>query len=41
MPDGTWRDAVVYSVIGSEWPAVKLHLETVIAGRGARTPNAR
>ena len=41
MPDGTWRDAVVYSIIGSEWPAVKLHLETVIAGRGARTPNAR
>ena len=26
MPDGTMRDTCVYSVIDSEWPAVKTHL---------------
>ena len=31
MPDGTWRDAVVYSLVNTEWPAVKLHLEAVLA----------
>lgn len=25
-PNGTLRDTVVYSIIGSEWPAVKAHL---------------
>ena len=25
-PDGSWRDTVVYSIIASEWPAVKSHL---------------
>ena len=26
MPDGTFRDTVVYSIIAGEWPAVKCHL---------------
>jgi RimJ/RimL family protein N-acetyltransferase len=26
LPDGTLRDTVVFSIIGSEWPAVKRHL---------------
>lgn len=26
MPDGTYRDTVVYSILESEWPAVKRHL---------------
>jgi RimJ/RimL family protein N-acetyltransferase len=26
MPDGTYRDTVVYSIIAGEWPAVKRHL---------------
>jgi len=26
MPDGTYRDTVVYSIIESEWPAVRRHL---------------
>ncbi|HEY2955416.1 MAG TPA: GNAT family protein [Candidatus Eisenbacteria bacterium] len=29
--DGTWRDTVFYSVIDSEWPAVKARLEGMIA----------
>ena len=27
MPDGRYRHSVYYSIIGSEWPEVKLHLE--------------
>ncbi|TAL62281.1 MAG: N-acetyltransferase [Legionella sp.] len=27
MPNGTLRDTYVYSIIASEWPAVKTHLE--------------
>lgn len=27
MPDGTLRDTYVYSIISSEWPTVKSHLE--------------
>lgn len=27
MPDGTLRDTVVFSIIDSEWPAVKRHLQ--------------
>ncbi|WP_299008048.1 GNAT family protein [uncultured Shewanella sp.] len=27
MPDGSLRDTVVYSIIASEWPAVKCHLQ--------------
>jgi len=34
MPDGTLRDTVVYSVIATEWPAVKRHL-TFLLERGA------
>jgi RimJ/RimL family protein N-acetyltransferase len=32
MPDGTYRDSAYYSVIESEWPAVKRHLELMMAG---------
>jgi RimJ/RimL family protein N-acetyltransferase len=32
MPDGTYRDSAYYSVIDSEWPAVKRHLELMLAG---------
>ncbi|NUO87375.1 MAG: GNAT family N-acetyltransferase, partial [Cupriavidus sp.] len=27
MPDGTLRDTVVFSIIASEWPAVRQHLQ--------------
>ncbi|WP_298770541.1 GNAT family protein [uncultured Shewanella sp.] len=27
MPDGFLRDTAVYSIIASEWPAVKCHLK--------------
>lgn len=27
MPDGSYRDTVVFSIIASEWPAVKQHLQ--------------
>lgn len=27
MPDGSYRDTVVFSIIESEWPAVKRHLQ--------------
>jgi RimJ/RimL family protein N-acetyltransferase len=27
MPDGSYRDTVIFSVIESEWPAVKRHLQ--------------
>jgi len=30
--DGTWRDTAWYSVIDSEWPAVKQRLEGMISG---------
>jgi RimJ/RimL family protein N-acetyltransferase len=29
--DGTWRDTVFYSVVDSEWPAVKARLEGMLA----------
>ena len=32
MPDGAYRDSAYYSVIESEWPAVKRHLELMMAG---------
>ncbi|MGC3981329.1 MAG: GNAT family protein [Steroidobacteraceae bacterium] len=32
MPDGSYRDTVVYSIIESEWPAVKRHLTHKLAG---------
>ncbi len=27
MPDGSLRDTVVFSIIASEWPTVKRHLQ--------------
>ena len=33
--DGTWRDTVFYSVIETEWPAVKQRLEGMLAERTA------
>jgi RimJ/RimL family protein N-acetyltransferase len=30
LPDGSLRDTVVYSIIESEWPAVKRHLEHLL-----------
>lgn len=26
-PDGTWRDSVIFSILGEEWPAVRRRLE--------------
>jgi RimJ/RimL family protein N-acetyltransferase len=34
MHDGTYRDTVVFSIIESEWPAVKRHLALKL-GRSA------
>jgi RimJ/RimL family protein N-acetyltransferase len=31
MPDGHLRDTVVYSILDSEWPAVRAHLESKLA----------
>ncbi len=31
LPDGTYRDSAYYSVIASEWPAVKRHLNVLMA----------
>lgn len=31
MPDGSWRDTVVFSIIDSEWPAVRVHLDHLMA----------
>ena len=33
MPDGSLRDTVVYSIIQSEWPAVKNNLEAKLANQ--------
>ena len=33
--DGTWRDTIFYSVIETEWPAVKQRLEGMLAERTA------
>ncbi len=35
--DGTLRDTCVYSIIASEWPAVRSHLRHQLATRGARS----
>ena len=29
LPDGSLRDTVVFSIIASEWPAVKQHLQFI------------
>jgi len=34
LPDGSYRDTVVFSVIESEWPAVKHHLRFLLEQRG-------
>ena len=31
LGDGTYRDSVYYSILDSEWPAVKAHLEAFLA----------
>jgi N-acetyltransferase len=33
MPDGSLRDTVVFSIINSEWPAVKNHLQFQLANQ--------
>ncbi|HMB57626.1 MAG TPA: GNAT family N-acetyltransferase [Arenimonas sp.] len=37
MPDGTRRDTVVFSIIDSEWPAVRKHLQYKLDEQAART----
>ena len=34
--DGSARDVVIYSILASEWPEIKLHLERRLARHGAR-----
>ena len=34
--DGSARDVVIYSILASEWPEIKLHLERRLARQGAR-----
>jgi RimJ/RimL family protein N-acetyltransferase len=36
--DGTLRDTCVYSIVASEWPAVRSHLRHQLATRGAKFP---
>lgn len=31
MPDGTLRDTAVYSITASEWPAIRTHLQQLLA----------
>jgi RimJ/RimL family protein N-acetyltransferase len=31
MPDGTLRDTAVYSILHTEWPVIKTHLEHKLA----------
>ncbi len=38
MPNGTLRDTVVFSIIQSEWPAVKTHLRWTLNKPGRETP---
>lgn len=35
MPDGSFRDTVVFSIVASEWPAVRAHLQFLLE-RGAQ-----
>ena len=35
MPDGSYRDTVVFSIIASEWPAVKANLKFLLRERHA------
>ena len=34
MPDGSYRDTVVFSILASEWPMVRTHLDHKLAGGG-------
>lgn len=34
MPDGHYRDTVVYSIIASEWPGVRANLDLLLARHG-------
>jgi RimJ/RimL family protein N-acetyltransferase len=34
MPDGTWRDTVVFSILDHEWESVKHHLDFKLAEGG-------
>jgi hypothetical protein len=36
MPDGSRRDTVVFSILDSEWPAVKSHLNFLLERRDRR-----
>ena len=36
MPDGSWRDTVVFSIIDAEWPAVRAHLRHLQSWPGGR-----
>ena len=36
LPDGTRRDTVVFSILDTEWPAVKKHLQLRLARHGTR-----
>ena len=35
-PDGAYRDTVVFSIIESEWPTVRKHLDFQLANRGLK-----
>lgn len=42
MPDGSWRDTVVFSILDTEWPAVRTHLRHLMAqGAGRAGTGAR
>lgn len=42
MPDGSWRDTVVFSILDAEWPAVNAHLRHRMAqGAGRAGSGAR
>jgi hypothetical protein len=36
LPDGSYRDTVVYSIVASEWPAVRRGLEARLGRDGGR-----
>jgi RimJ/RimL family protein N-acetyltransferase len=38
MPDGHYRDSVIWSIIEPEWPAVKAHLEDLMTRKAACLP---
>jgi N-acetyltransferase len=40
MPDGRLRHSVYFSIIDSEWPTVKAHLERLMASYGERAAGA-